>query len=119
MLPFDQRLVAAFGPRQTVGDPLQLGFHVHDGRENEQHFVEQGAVPIRARVLLEITEPGGFGAHDAAGLRSRFARQDTEQRGFPAAVRADQADFVPIPDIEGHAFEQALFTEIFGDVLYR
>ena len=119
MLPFDQRQVGIRGRAEPVIDLRQLVFHGDQRGKNAFHLIPQRAGSIRASVLLHIADAGILCANDFAGIVRDFAGNHPEQRGFAAAVIADQTDFIAVTDVKGDITEQTAFTEIFLQFMDR
>ena len=54
--------------------------------------------------------------HDIAGALLELAAEHLHERGFAAAVGADQAVAIAVGELDGDLFEERLGAELDGDV---
>ena len=73
--------------------------------------LEHGLRAIEFKLLRQVADAQLAPAKDFARVRVHVARENLQQRGFPAAVATDETDLFSRRDREGHAFEQALIAE--------
>ena len=76
-------------------------------------FVVQRLRGIEFRLLFQIAEMHAVVQPKAAAVGVFPAGQNFQQSRFPATVRADQADAVAGPDLEGHAVQNRIGAEMF------
>ena len=118
--------VVFLGDREVAGLHLFLqGVHfllrIQERLEHASHFLPDGTLPIQPAHLLQIADAGLPGIGDIAVpfhqmIRQFMLRDDAQQRGFSAAVHADQSDAVPILDGEGNMGEHLISIVKFIDI---
>ncbi len=100
---------------KPAGKLLQFPLHPHQRGEDRQHLVQRAAVRVAADVLLHVPETGPPGHADFTAVGGQLAGQDLKERGFPAAVPADQADAVVCLYFKGDVLQNAVASERFAD----
>jgi hypothetical protein len=79
-------------------------------RQAEAAFVKD-CIAGEFEMLLEMAD-AVIGRHgDGTGVRLKLAEQYLEERGFPVAIPADQADLFALVDIEAQIVEKDLSAE--------
>ena len=91
------------GKLQRHGDVLQRR-HGRDQVEGLEHDADVAAAKARQRILVEAPQVRP-GHHDRAAVRPFEAGQDHQQRGLAGAGRADQANRLAAPYIQGDILE--------------
>src|SRR5438876_423134 len=101
----------AFGPRGDVDGAALEGDGVAVGREGApQRLLGVEAGPV----LLEAHEAEALGVLDLAGIRRQGARDQVQERGLPAAVRAYEADARSRRDGEVEAADERVVSKGLG-----
>ena len=100
-------------------DALLLGHRSPERGVAHHHDVEDALVLVLEVILLQDAEDGALRERDVAVVRALLAGQDLEQRGFAAAVRANDAVALAAVELERDALEEHLVAEVFGEVRDR
>ena len=80
------------------------------------HHVEHPLILVAELVLVQLAEAQARLQHDVAGARLEIAAEHLHERGFAAAVGADQPIAVAVGEFDRDLLEQRLGAELHGDI---
>jgi hypothetical protein len=80
------------------------------------HHIEDALILVAELILIQLAEAHPGLQHHIAGARVEIAAQDLHERGFAAAVSADQAVSVAVREFYGDLLEQRLGAELHGNI---
>ena len=86
--------------RQFVLQLAALQFESAQVFKHRERFVEQGPAARNKAILRQVAKSQVAGAHDLAFIRLDQPRKHLHQGALAGAVLADQADAVPLIDLE-------------------
>ena len=109
-------LVGIFRVKKGFFIPLYYAHQWIDGIKHSAQHIHTGR---KVRLLIEpsysdVFAEGNFGALAFAAF---FTGDDTHEGAFTSAIFGNQADFVPLVNVEAYILEQQLLAVALGDVL--
>ena len=78
---------------------VEFGAHLEQRAERQRRFVDEAAAGVLQAVLRQVADRQARGPDDRAAVGLVEAGQHPQQRGLAGAVRAAQADTVPVGDL--------------------
>ena len=100
---------------------LGLVFHEGAGVRGEvgKDLLQDRGLRVHLGVLGQEADLHVGVPADGAAVRHLLARQDAEKAALAGAVDADDADLVPLVEVEGHVVQKLFQAEIQADVFRR
>ena len=103
---------------QIAQDVARLAVH-HHFLFTFREVIHHRFIRIKFRAVLVEVSDLQLGTHvNASAIRLQLTKHQLQQRGFPAAVGANQRNFVAALDLGGEIFHQHLAINLVVDVLH-